>query len=116
MFYAASSCRFIVIVVVDVAVDIIGVAAAVVVVAAAGDCDNDDFVLLFMVAVVVAVLRGPLSSSAGVAEAGLGAMKNLAYKNDDNRRLLGAAGACAGEGVASVVSCLFVVSCLTLQL
>ena len=68
-----------------------------------------------MVAVVVAVLRGPLSSSEGVAEAGLDAMRILAI-NDDNRRLLGAAGACDGERVASVVSCKFVVSCLTLQL
>ena len=58
-----------------------------------------------MVAVVLAVLRGPLSSSADVAKAGLGVMRNLAYDNDDNRRLLGAAGACDGEGVASVVSC-----------
>ena len=54
-----------------------------------------------MVAVVVAVLRGPLSSSAGVAKAGLGAMQNLAA-NDDNRRLLGAAGGCDGERVASL--------------
>ena len=57
-----------------------------------------------MVAVVAAVLRGPLSSNEGVAKAGLVAMCTLAI-NDDNKRLLGAAGACDGEGVASFVSC-----------
>ena len=88
-------------VVVVVVVVVVDAATAV----AAGDCDNDDFVLLLMVAVVVAVLRGPLSSSAGVAEAGLWAMGALASNNDDNKRLLGAAGACDGERVASFVSC-----------
>ena len=42
------------------------------------------------------LLRGPLSGNAGVAEAGLAALANLAT-NDDNRILLIALGACEGE-------------------
>ena len=49
------------------------------------------------VAVVVAVLRGPFSGFAGVAEQGLRAVWNMAKKNDENRRLFGIAGACEGE-------------------
>ena len=48
-------------------------------------------------AVVVAVLRGPLSGIAGVAEHGLGAIRNLALNSYDNIRLLGAADACKGK-------------------
>ena len=54
-------------------------------------------------AVVLDVLRGPLSDSAGVTEAGLGALGTLAV-DDDNRRLLGAAGACEGEYVGLLVA------------
>ena len=53
-----------------------------------------------MVTVIVAILRGPLSGSASVVEQGLRAIQNLAI-NDENRRLLGAAGACKGEGMLS---------------
>ena len=49
-----------------------------------------------MFSVVVAVLRGPLSDIAGVAEQGLRAVGNLAIR-DHNNRLLGDAGACKGE-------------------
>ena len=51
-----------------------------------------------MVAVVVAVLQGPLpAKSIGVvAEQGLWAIRNLAVV-DDNKRRLGTAGACDGE-------------------
>ena len=45
---------------------------------------------------VVAALRGPVSGNANVAEAALTAIGNLAAR-DDNRRLLGTAGACEGE-------------------
>ena len=48
-------------------------------------------------AVVVALLRGQFSSNANVAEQGFRAIGNLAATNDDNSRLLGAAGACKGE-------------------
>ena len=48
-------------------------------------------------AVVVALLRGQFSSNANVAEQGFRAIGNLAATNDDNNRLLGAAGACKGE-------------------
>ena len=58
---------------------------------------------MVVIAVVVAVLRGPLSSSAGVAEAGLEAMWNLAI-NDENERLLVDAGAHEGERVYSTLS------------
>ena len=66
-----------------------------------------------MVAVVLAVLRGPLRDNedvtdAGlsavrnltdedVAEAGMWAVRNLTDKNDDNIRLLGTVVACEGE-------------------
>ena len=50
-----------------------------------------------MVAVVVAMLQGPLSDKAGAVEQGLRAIGNLADSNDDNRKLLGAAGACDGK-------------------
>ena len=49
------------------------------------------------VAVVMDVLRGPLSGNAGVAEAGLRAVANLAANNVDIKRLLGFLGACEGE-------------------
>ena len=50
-----------------------------------------------MVEVVVAVLRGPLSGSVDAAEQGLRAVGNLAKYSDNNRRLLGVAGACEGK-------------------
>ena len=46
-----------------------------------------------MAAVVVALMQG----RAGVAMQGMRAIGNLADNNDDNRRLLGTAGACEGE-------------------
>ena len=52
---------------------------------------------MVMVAVIAAVLRGPLSDNAGVAQQGLWAIVNLVFHNGDNSRLLGAAGACKGE-------------------
>ena len=52
-----------------------------------------------MVAVVVAVLQGPLSGDAGVAEHGLRAIANLAEGSKDNKQLFGAAGGCEGEWV-----------------
>ena len=50
-------------------------------------------------AVVVALLRGQFSSNANVAEQGFRAIGNLAATNDDNNRLLVAAGACKGARV-----------------
>ena len=47
-------------------------------------------------AVVVKLLRGPLFRQVVVATAGLQAIGNLAVR-DDNKKLLGAAGACDGE-------------------
>ena len=54
--------------------------------------------VIVMIAVVVAVLKGPLpAKSIGVvAEQGLWAIRNLAVV-DDNKRRLGAAGACNGQ-------------------
>ena len=52
--------------------------------------------MCFLVAVVVALLQGPLSSSADVAQQGLLAIQNLAAR-EDNRKLLAVAGACEGE-------------------
>ena len=54
-----------------------------------------------MVAVIVALLEGPLSTSAGAAEQGLRAIGNLTSRVD-NTKLLGAAGACAGKWLGSV--------------
>ena len=51
-----------------------------------------------MGAAVAVVLRGPLSGSAGVAQQGLWAIRNLAVCHD-NKRLLEAAGTCEGERV-----------------
>ena len=48
-------------------------------------------------AVFVAVLRA--FDSEGVAEHGLWAIGNLTDSSDENRTLLGTAGACEGEGV-----------------
>ena len=48
-----------------------------------------------MAAVVVALMQGRV----GVAIQGMRAIGNLADNNDDNRRLLGAAGACEGESM-----------------
>ena len=45
----------------------------------------------------MAVLKGPLFGNVAGIELGLGAFAALALKNEDNRRLLGAAGACEGE-------------------
>ena len=53
-----------------------------------------------MAAVVVALLRGPLSGAEIIVELGLRAVGNLAV-SDDSSRLLGAAGACDGEKVLS---------------
>ena len=47
----------------------------------------------------MAILQGPLSSSAEVAKQGLWAISNLAV-NGENRKLLGAKGACNGERVS----------------
>ena len=58
-----------------------------------------------VVAVVVAVLRGLLSGTAGVAQNGLGAIWNLALNSDDNKRLLGAAGACEGKWLRHCSPC-----------
>ena len=44
----------------------------------------------------MALLEGPLSSTAEVTKQGLSAIRNLAV-SEENRRLLGAAGACNGE-------------------
>ena len=49
-----------------------------------------------LVAVVAALMRGPVASRASVAKAGLRAFGNLADDSDENNRLLGAAGACEG--------------------
>ena len=45
----------------------------------------------------MAVLKGPLFGNVAGIEQGLSAFAALALKNEDNRRLLGAAGACEGE-------------------
>ena len=45
---------------------------------------------------VVKLLRGPLFRQVVVATAGLQAIGNLAVR-DDNKKLLGAAGACDGQ-------------------
>ena len=50
-----------------------------------------------LAAVVVAVLRTVGSQSVGVAEAGCGAIWNLAADDETNRTALGAAGACKGK-------------------
>ena len=57
-----------------------------------------------MLAVVVKLLQGSLSINVGVAQQGLWAIRNLAVK-DDNKELLGAAGACEGEQDL-LISCL----------
>ena len=49
-----------------------------------------------MVAVVLAVLRGPLRDNEDVAEAGMWAVRNLTDKNDDNIRLLRTVVSCDG--------------------
>ena len=46
------------------------------------------------------VLRGPLSRKAGMAQAGLQVLANLAA-NDGNKRLLGTLGACEGERLSA---------------
>ena len=51
--------------------------------------------ILVFVAVVSTFLQGPLSGSAGVVAQNLRAIGNLSDR-DDNRTLLGAAGACKG--------------------
>ena len=56
-----------------------------------------DHSILDVASVVVAVLEGSLSSNVAVTKAGLRAIGNLADNDDDNRRLLGCAGACEGE-------------------
>ena len=55
------------------------------------------FWLTAVAAVAVALLRGQLSSSAGMAEAGLRAVANLAADNDGNSWRFGPAGACKGS-------------------
>ena len=50
-----------------------------------------------MATAVVALLRGPLSSSAGMAEADLRAVANLTADNDGNSWRFGTAGACKGS-------------------
>ena len=64
-----------------------------------------------MVAVVVAVLQGPLSGNAGVAEHGLRAIANLAEGSKDNKQLFGAAGGCKGEWVTVVDPIVFMLHC-----
>ena len=56
---------------------------------------------------VLDLLRGPLSGNAGVAEAGLGALANLA-NNFDNRILLVALGACEGESLSAFSTDFFI--------
>ena len=52
---------------------------------------------IVIVAVVFAFLEGSLSDSAGVVEAGLGAIWNLTYRSDGGMRLSGDSGTCEGE-------------------
>ena len=65
--------------------------------------------ILIVVAVVALLLRRPFSRSVGVAEYGLRAIGNLAVRDDNNRRLLGAAGACEGESMNACFC--FIVKC-----
>ena len=53
--------------------------------------------VIVIVGVVVAVMQGPSRGTAVVVEHGLRLLLNVARKNDDNRRLLGDAGACEGK-------------------
>ena len=53
---------------------------------------------MVLIAVVVTVLQGPLSESARVVEQGFWAIRNLAIRENNGKRL-GAAGACQGESI-----------------
>ena len=56
-----------------------------------------------MVAAVVAVLQGPLSETAVVVKQSLRAIRNLAVRFDNKKRL-GNAGACEGEFVHHIIT------------
>ena len=63
-----------------------------------------------MATAVVALLRGPLSSSAAMAEAGLRAIANLATDNDGNSWRFRTAGSCKGACVR-IMACVNERSC-----
>ena len=66
-------------------------------------------------AVVVALLSGPLCNNADVAKQGLRAIGNFATDNEEYKRLLGTMGACEGESwlvVVVVFDCMCVRICV----